>query len=462
MRGVAKTSPVRWVIAAMLTLVLVVGLVFWDARRTSEEATALLSTRQRLLALSVASDMGHRVQALERAQDAAPDSAVARARAVATALTAARELENEGHLRVLLGGAEREGFLASDGALVSSPRLQQAFADGEASLVVPTEGLGALGLPPGQAVAGLALVEPPGLRVAVLSSATSESLRLRRSQARSAVGIGLALLVVVAFGGAGVRQLQQQRALETRLLTQALAQERDEQLARAERLVAVAALSAGIAHELATPLGVILARVDGLAARLAKPTAEGSSPKNEEALASIRAQVAHMKQVMQGFLALARGDQSERTALHPERLVRAASELVRHRFEAAGVTLEVAPSEGLPEVHGNEPMLVQVLTNLLLNAAQASSAGQTVRLSLTLTDGQVWFRIDDEGEGLSAEARTRALEPFFTTRAQAGGSGLGLAVSREIVAHHQGTLRLEARRPRGTSAQVALAAGRLS
>lgn len=444
----AQSKVLWWLVAAGCTLALVVALVFWDARRTSEDATALLGSRQRLLALSVASDMGHRVEALERtAEPGSP--AEARARAVTAALTAARELETEGHLRVLLGGVEREGFVASDGALVVSPRLQQAFSADEPSLVLPTSGLEVLGFPEGPAVAGLARVEPPGLRVAVISSATSESLRLRRSEARSAVGILLALLVVLGFGGTIARQ----RALETKLLTQALARERDEQLARADRLATVAALSAGIAHELATPLGVILARVDLLGAPSLKPG------KAEEAVASIRAQVAHMRRVMEGFLSLARGEQSERRPLEPRRLTHAAEELVRHRFEAVGVQLEVACADGLPEVQGNEPMLVQVLTNLLLNAAQASTSGQLVRLSVGAAPGLVRFTVDDEGEGLSDEVRSRAAEPFFTTRAHAGGTGLGLAICREIIAHHQGTLRLEPRTPRGTSAQVTLSVG---
>ncbi len=445
-----STNTVWWILAPALTLIALVTLVLWDSTRTSEEATALLRSRQRLLALSVASDLGHRVEALER-ENAPSAPAEARARAISIALTAARELEAEGHLRVLLGALDRDGFLASDGALLASPGLQTAFTEGAPSLVLPTAGLEALGLPDGEVVAGLARVEPPGLRVAVISSATPEALRLRRSQARSVVGIALALLVVLGFGGAGVRQLQAQRALETRLLTQSLARERDEQLARAERLTAVAALSAGIAHELATPLGVILARVDLLSAPSLKPG------KADEALASIRAQVSHMRKVMEGFLSLARGDQSERSPLAPAQLVKSATELVRHRFEAAGVQLEVATMTHLPPVLGNEPMLVQVLTNLLLNAAQASAPGQTVQLSAAEQTGHVVFRVDDDGEGLSAEARTRAAEPFFTTRAHKGGTGLGLAVCREVVAHHQGTLTLEPRTPRGTSAQVSLA-----
>ena len=83
----------------------------------------------------------------------------------------------------------------------------------------------------------------------------------------------------------------------------------------------------------------------------------------------------------------------------------------------------------------------QVLINLLLNAIEASPDGGTVRVGLTRGDGSVRIAVSDQGPGIPETVREHVFDPYFTTRDS--GNGLGLAVSREVVAHHGGSLQFE-------------------
>jgi two-component system NtrC family sensor kinase len=97
------------------------------------------------------------------------------------------------------------------------------------------------------------------------------------------------------------------------------------------------------------------------------------------------------------------------------------------------------------------------LTNLLLNACDASTRGTIVRLSVRAQEATLSFVIEDEGEGISPETAARAQEPFFTTKSRDRGNGLGLAITREVVSHHGGKLFLSAREgARGTQASIEL------
>ena len=180
---------------------------------------------------------------------------------------------------------------------------------------------------------------------------------------------------------------------------------------------------------------MIAAKVEGLRRNVTDERSTG-------ALAIISEQVATMRQVMQGFLSLARGDGPQTTQLSPEAIARSAAKVVLHRFTAAGVHLELEVPEHLPMVWADETLVRQALANLLLNAAQASSAGSRVTLRLAVVDGQLELKVIDQGHGIAAEVVSQVMRPFVTTRAQAGGTGLGLAITQELARHHGGTVSI--------------------
>jgi polar amino acid transport system substrate-binding protein len=134
------------------------------------------------------------------------------------------------------------------------------------------------------------------------------------------------------------------------------------------------------------------------------------------------------------------------------RLVEALITKSTHRFE-----LDLA--RALPPVRGNPQRLEQVLVNLLVNACQAlpdPSRGIRVRTFLDPVRGAVCAEIRDEGVGIEPGHLARLTDPFFTTKRESGGTGLGLAVSAGIVKEHGGTLQFESVQGQGTVARVEL------
>jgi polar amino acid transport system substrate-binding protein len=122
---------------------------------------------------------------------------------------------------------------------------------------------------------------------------------------------------------------------------------------------------------------------------------------------------------------------------------------------------ELALAPGLPPVQGSAQRLEQVVVNLLLNACQAlPEAARGIRLATEHhpTLREVVLEVVDEGAGIPAENLKRLLEPFFTTRREAGGTGLGLAVSARIAREHRGRLEFRSEVGIGTTARLILPA----
>jgi len=121
----------------------------------------------------------------------------------------------------------------------------------------------------------------------------------------------------------------------------------------------------------------------------------------------------------------------------------------------------VTYGDGLPPVEGSAAELEQVILNLILNALQALSDPRNgVRVSTSLREetGHVVIAVVDEGTGIAPEILDRIMEPFFSTKLDSGGLGLGLSVSQEIMKNHRGTLTFRSDAGRGTEAYAELPA----
>jgi signal transduction histidine kinase len=249
-----------------------------------------------------------------------------------------------------------------------------------------------------------------------------------------------------------MRRQRSELELAHRLAVSEIVRTRDERLVRADKLATMGALATGIAHEVSTPLGVILGRAEQLLARQ-------SDDRSKRAAEAIVAQTERIFEVIRGFLGLARGGEPALARHDAGAIARAAIALVEHRFTKRGVRLTEEIADNLPRVACDPRLFEQVLVNLLLNACDACEGDGQVVLSVDrASDGKsVAFVVTDDGVGIAPDVASRAAEPFFTTKPAGEGTGLGLAITSEIVKHHMGALTLAPRDDGvGTRARVEL------
>jgi two-component system, NtrC family, sensor kinase len=204
----------------------------------------------------------------------------------------------------------------------------------------------------------------------------------------------------------------------------------------------------GIAHEVSTPLGVIVGRAEQLGSRVA------GDDRAAHGARVILEQAERIRLLVRRFLDLARGGAPALDRVASSSVVRGAVALVDHRFAKAGIKLMTDIPTELPMIQCDPALLEHALVNLLLNACEACTSGGNVEISAR-SDGQhVAFVVTDDGTGITPEDAARATEPFFTTKPEGVGTGLGLAIASEIVKSHRGALTIEPRSPRGTRALV--------
>jgi signal transduction histidine kinase len=429
------------------TVVGVATLAWWDAVRESSAALDDFGTEQATLAQSVAQDLEHRLAA----------------QPTTTALHPASQLPSfdsaivKPGVRILLLQRPQETELVDPGgARFASPAIQQAIERGETMVRLSRPEALALGLPERMAVAGLATV-PAGSSghwgVAVVTTALRERDRERWAQRRLILAVAIATSLVLAFGGFALRNQRNELELSHRLALTEIARERDERLERLSQAATMLTLASGMAHELSTPLGVIIGRAEQLSPRLV------GDERATRSLQAIIEQAERIREVVRGFLSLARGGAPTLHNAEPAAIVRDALTLVEHRFEKAAVSLVPTIPDGLPPVPCDPRLLAQALVNLLLNACDACARGGRVVVQVQAVDTGVEFSVTDDGAGIAVHDAARVTEPFFTTKAT--GTGLGLAVTNEIVKTHRGTLHIGPSQPRGTRAafQVPGAAG---
>ena len=211
---------------------------------------------------------------------------------------------------------------------------------------------------------------------------------------------------------------------------------------RAERLEAVAALSASLAHEIRNPLASIRSAVEQLAGM-------AGESEDERVLGGLIVRESdRLSRLLSEFLDFSRVRVRRVAAVELRGVARGAVELARaHPDLAAGVTLDCVTPDVPVMVDGDEDLLHRALFNLVLNAVQATPPGGRVRVEIELSDrgaltggpdfdeGAVMVRVTDSGPGVPTELRDRLFDPFTTSRP--GGTGLGLAVvQRAVEAHH--------------------------
>jgi signal transduction histidine kinase len=348
-------------------------------------------------------------------------------------------------------GAEAEGasvFLAEDGDW----RLAHASGPGaplEASLAARAAG----------AVADdelLYLADREPLRSPLHASLRGEGIEVVASLNSGDQRVGLLLLTGSRRGSAYTTL--QLRFIETAAKQSAVAIH-NAYLARslmtAERLATQGRLGAGLIHDLGKPLGVVERLSQRLADRLVDRHALARDARTISDLASqMRLTLRDFLHATRDAVARAAGPEAELDALI-DRAVRAVER--SHGRDRVSVRLE----PGLPTLRGGGEKVVRAVTNLLDNALLASDPSDVVEVAAGLRGGALEISVIDRGEGMDASVMARAFEPFFSTRAVDEGSGLGLAVCRDLVEGLGGDVALESAPGGGTRARLRIPCGRL-
>ena len=209
---------------------------------------------------------------------------------------------------------------------------------------------------------------------------------------------------------------------------------------RAERLAALGQLSAGLAHEIRNPLGVIKGSAELLSQKLTD-----SDAMAKELSGYIYTEVNRVSALVGRFLDFARPSQMELRAQPLAPVIQRALRYLSDQGHASKVSIHSDFCAGLPQVMLDEELCEQVFINLLLNACQAmgEQGGELkIRTYAAESDGrhEVVAQIEDSGPGIPPEMREQVFNPFVTTRKS--GVGLGLAIVAKIVDAHGGTVRL--------------------
>lgn len=213
-------------------------------------------------------------------------------------------------------------------------------------------------------------------------------------------------------------------------------------LAQSEKLAALGQLAAAIAHEVRNALGVIRSAAQGLNEGL--PAADADA---QRACSFITAEIDRLGSVVSSLLSFARPPRLAPRPVAVGSLFDQALLLARQDLEAKDIRVVVRNDGAVPAVRADSDLIVQVLIGLLANAADVVPRGGEVRLAAHAAgEGLVEIEVADSGPGVPEDLRGRIFEPFFTTRDK--GTGLGLAVARQIVEAHEGRIDV-AERPGG-------------
>jgi len=211
-----------------------------------------------------------------------------------------------------------------------------------------------------------------------------------------------------------------------------------EEARRAERLAALGQLSAGLAHEIRNPLGVIKGSAELLRQKLDK-----ADPLAQELAGYIYTEVNRVSALVGRFLDFARPSQLELRPVELSGLVERCLKTVTEQGACARVTIVRDFAPGLPPVALDQDLCEQVFTNLLMNACEAmgEQGGELkVRIRRAPEEGAVAVEVEDSGPGVAPEMKEQIFNPFVTTKKT--GVGLGLAIVSKIVDAHGGSVKL--------------------
>jgi C4-dicarboxylate-specific signal transduction histidine kinase len=226
----------------------------------------------------------------------------------------------------------------------------------------------------------------------------------------------------------------------------------EKQMAQAEKLASIGQLSAGFAHEINNPLGIIL----GYTQLLLKN--KGSEGERHDDLKTIEKNARSCKTIVEDLLSFARGSESKKELTGIHSIIDDVLSFMRHRTNLENIQISTDYDPQVPLMELDEKKIKQVFINLLMNARHAIDQTGTIKITTGFNQeaGQLLVKITDSGHGIDKQNLSRIFDPFFTTKPTGKGTGLGLSVSYGIIKNHGGEIAVESEIGKGSTFTMTL------
>ncbi len=229
----------------------------------------------------------------------------------------------------------------------------------------------------------------------------------------------------------------------------------DQQMAQADKLASIGEFSAGIAHEINNPLGIILGYTQLLLRDEPEPT------EKHQDLKTIEKHVRNCKSIVQDLLNFARSSQNEKKPVDIHKIIADVVNFIQQHSRSDNIAIKKDFDPHIPSLVLDEKKINQVFMNLIMNARHAVSDSGVIRLSTRFEPSadRVFIRVADTGYGIEKNNLSRIFDPFFTTKPTGEGTGLGLSVSYGIIKSHGGQIEVDSTPEKGSLFTVILPTG---
>ncbi len=257
------------------------------------------------------------------------------------------------------------------------------------------------------------------VRVISPSDLHEQSRRYKLSASLGLIAVGVGLVLSLHLN----HMLRRSRTKEDQLRSE---------LQRAERLAGIGQMLAGVAHEVRNPLA-------GIRSTIQLWQRYPERQRDPQSMQAVIHGVDQINSLVTNLLLFARTGFDARAKIDLNQVIREVTELFRIQTESQNISFLFDLCEPLPKIEGSLHGLRQVVMNLVLNAIQALPQGGKIFCKTWIRTGSILCTISDNGPGIPVEHQSKLFEPFFTTKKD--GTGLGLALCREMVAQHGGVIR---------------------
>jgi len=227
----------------------------------------------------------------------------------------------------------------------------------------------------------------------------------------------------------------------------------EQKLIHSEKLATVGILAAGLAHEVGTPLNVIMGRAEFMLEK---------AEDNEifaKSLKSIISQIERISAIIRQLLDFARPQEPSLKETNILQIIRDTVELVKVQTDKKKILLELSCQKKMPKLFIDKHQWQQVFLNLFINSIDAIGSNGKILICTKISGDLLIIKVSDTGIGIDKENINRIFDPFFTTKKQGKGTGLGLSVTNMIIKQHNGWIKVTSKKNMGTTFNIYLPIG---